>query len=175
MPPRSAEVGDSVSYPHHGFLSIVARARLLLGGRFNLESITFASAATVRQPAPPPSPQGKRPPGRVRVKPYGGRAGHCLERASWARDPLGPGGGSSRWAEVGGEWAGGLAMGRKMGRGNGCPVLRCGSPVVLSSRSDEMPESYEAIISNLEPGRCSVDPPILQAAAQWPLIDLFAL
>lgn len=39
-----------------------------------------------------------------------------------------------------------LAMGRKMGRGNGCPVL-CGSPVVLSSRSDEMGESYEAIIS----------------------------
>lgn len=130
--PGALSSGSSVFYPGHGFLSIVASVRLLLGGRFNLESIAFASAVTVRQPPPPPSSQGKRPPGRDRVKPYGGRAEQCLERASWARDPLGPGGGSSRWAEVGGEWAGGLAVGRKMGRGNGCPVpvwLSCG-PIV---------------------------------------------
>lgn len=41
MPPWSADVGNSVFYPGHGFLSIVASVRLLLGGRFNLESVTF--------------------------------------------------------------------------------------------------------------------------------------
>ena len=90
------------------------------------------------------------------------RAEHCPERAGWARDALGP-----RvvrhdgWTAVSGQgWDGQDGL-------DGREVC-CGS-LVLSSRSDEMGVSYEAIsILNRTVQRGSR----FAAAAQWPLIDL---